>query len=310
MMGHEFDVLGIGTYCIDYLCFVSRYPQEDEKLEAREIEIQGGGNIASACVAASRLGGNVCYHGTIGEDGLTEQILNGLKSEGVDTTYVKTKEGRNPVAFVVVSAEKASRTILYLKKDIPAFCAEEVDPDLIKASRVLLVDFYHEEASLAASMIAQEADIPVVVDAEKDTPLALEIISNATDIIASEKFALRAVGMDSCINEWELLEQFAEKVNRPSVTITLGKRGSVCLAENGRRKIEQKAFCVDVVDTTGAGDVFHGVYALFLARGYRQEEIIELASACAAMKCRERGGRKGIPAHDELLGFLQEYERR
>jgi sugar/nucleoside kinase (ribokinase family) len=56
-MGHEFDVIGIGTYCIDYLCFVSRYPQEDEKLEACEIEIQGGGNIASACVAASRLGG-------------------------------------------------------------------------------------------------------------------------------------------------------------------------------------------------------------------------------------------------------------
>ena len=178
-MGHEYDVLGIGTYCIDHLCFVRRYPQEDEKLEAEEIEIQGGGNIASACVAASRLGGNVCYHGTVGEDGLTEQIMNGLKSEGVDMAHVKTKEGRNPLAFVVVSSEKASRTILYLKKDIPTFGAQEIDPALIRGSRVLLVDFYHEEASLAASMIAREAGIPVVVDAEKDSPLAGEILSNA-----------------------------------------------------------------------------------------------------------------------------------
>jgi sulfofructose kinase len=309
-MGHEFDVLGIGTYCIDYLCFVSRYPQEDEKLEAYEIEIQGGGNVASACVAASRLGGSVCYHGTVGEDGLTEHIMNGLQSEGVDIAHVKTKRGRNPLAFVVVSAEKASRTILYLKKDIPTFGAQEVDPALIRASRVLLVDFYHEEASLAASRIAHEAGIPVVVDAEKDSPLADEIFSNASDIVASERFALRAVGADSLEDKWDLLEQFADKIKRSSVTITLGNRGSVCLAENGRRKIEQKAFCVDVVDTTGAGDVFHGVYALFLARGYRLEKILELASACAAMKCREMGGRKGIPLQDELLGFLKEYDER
>lgn len=310
-MGYQYDVLGIGTYCIDYLCFVPRYPKEDEKVEAEEIEIQGGGNIASACVAASRLGGNVCYHGTVGKDDLTGQILSGLKSEGVDTTHVKTKKGRNPSAIVVVNACRGSRTILYLKKDnIPAFDAGEVDPDLIRASRVLLVDFYHDRAALAASIIAQEAGIPVVVDAEKDSPLAGEILSNATDIVASERFALHAVGADTCENKWELLERFAAKVKRPSVTITLGSRGAVCLAENGRRKIEQKAYPVDVVDTTGAGDVFHGTYALYLARGYRQEEILRLSSACAAMKCRKKGGRKGIPQHDELFRFLQEKDER
>ncbi|MBN2324621.1 MAG: hypothetical protein JXQ30_12870 [Spirochaetes bacterium] len=309
-MGREFDVLGIGTYCIDYLCFVSRYPKEDEKLEAEQIEIQGGGNIASACVAASRLGGSVCYHGTVGKDGLTEHIIKGLKNEGIDTAHVKIKKGRNPLAFVVVSKERASRTILYMKNEVPLFRAGDVDPALILASRVLLVDFYHEEASRAASVIAHEAGIPVVVDAEKDSPLAGEILSNATDIVASEKYALRAVGEDSCEDKWELLERLAEKLKRPSITITLGKRGSVCLAENGRKKIEQKAFRVNVVDTTGAGDVFHGVYALYLARGYRQEEILRLATACAAMKCREMGGRKGIPAQDELLRFIRENDER
>ena len=310
VVGKKFDLLGIGSYCIDYLCSVSAYPTEDEKLKADDIDVQGGGNIATACVAVGRLGGAVCYHGSVGKDDLTEQIVSGLKKEGVSTEYVGIREGRNPLAFVVVNTANQSRTIIYFKEDIPRFGADDVDPELVRASKVLLIDFYHEEASLAASRIAREAGVPVIVDAEKDSPLAGDILANATHVVASQRFALRVIGKDSAADKRELVERFAQTVKSPNITVTLGKRGAVSLLKNGRRIIEQDAFDVDVVDTTGAGDVFHGAYALFLAQGYPDETILRRASACAAMKCRETGGRKGIPSQDELNGFLKDYEKR
>jgi sulfofructose kinase len=304
----EFDVIGIGSYCIDCLCTVSRFPSEDEKLEANDIDVQGGGNVATACVAVARLGGSVCYHGTVGTDDLTEQIVLGLKGEGVDVEHVTVKRGKNPLSFIVVNASNASRTIIYRKKGIPRFGADEVDAELIQISRVLLVDFYHAEASLAAARIANEAGIPVVVDAEKDSPLAVEILGYATDVVATERFALQTLGKGSCADKRRLVGLFAEKIGRPTVTVTLGSRGAVCAVKKGRSIIEQEAFRVAVADTTGAGDVFHGAYALFLAKAYPVDTILRYASASAAMKCRESGGRKGIPGKDELISFLEEYD--
>ena len=309
-MKKKYDVLGIGSYCIDYLCSVSAYPAEDEKLKANDIDVQGGGNIATACVAVGRLGGTVCYHGSIGKDDLTEQIVSGLKKEGVDTEYVSIRDGRNPLSIVIVNTANQSRTIIYLKEDIPRFGPEDVDPELVRASKVLLIDFYHEEASLAASRIAREAGVPVVVDAEKDSPHAKDILANATHVVASQRFALREIGKDSAADKREMVKKFAEKVQSPNITVTMGKRGAVFFTRNGRRIMEQDAFDVDVVDTTGAGDVFHGAYALFLAQGYPDETILRRSSACAAMKCRATGGRKGIPTQDDLNRFLKDYEGR
>jgi sulfofructose kinase len=305
-----FDVLGVGAYCIDYLCTVSRFPAEDEKLEADDIDVQGGGNIATACVAVARLGGNACYHGTVGKDDITEQILGDLMNEGVNIENVNIEEGRNPLSLVVVNPVNGSRTIIYRKKGMPSFGADGVDPDLVRASKVLLVDFYHTEASLAASKIACEAGIPVVVDAEKESPLGEEILRYATDVVANELFALQAVGECFLADKRALVERFAKKIGCPRVIVTLGEKGAICSTSGGREIVEQEAFRVTVTDTTGAGDVFHGAYSLFLARGYPVDKILYLASACAAVKCREIGGRRGIPYRDELNRFLEEYEKR
>ena len=101
-----FDVLGIGSFAIDYLCVADGYPQEDEKMEVDVVERQGGGNIATACVAAGRLGGNVCYHGAVGSDDNTQLILEDLRRENVNTDHIEIKKGRNPAAFVIINRKK------------------------------------------------------------------------------------------------------------------------------------------------------------------------------------------------------------
>ena len=303
-MNKLFDVLGIGAYCIDYLCSVDRYPLEDEKLKVENIEVQGGGNAATACVAVARLGGRVCYHGAIGKDDITDKILDGLKSEGVETKYIKCKEGNNPISFVIINKETDSRTILYRKKSIPHFTANEINPEAVYSSQVVLVDFYHEEAALEASRIAKQKGIQVVVDAEKTSSLSGQIMANASHIVASKDFASQFIKGKENIENRSLLDLFSEKTGGAYVTITLGSDGALTHVRDEARVIFQKAFSIEVADTTGAGDVFHGAYSYFLSKGYTIDDILRLAAACAALKCKKVGGRNGIPTMQELNQFL------
>jgi sugar/nucleoside kinase (ribokinase family) len=301
-----FDVLGIGAFSVDYLSVVDHYPLEDEKVEVCGLDIQGGGNIATACVAIARLGGIACYHGIIGRDENTEIILNEFRREGVNVQHIRTKEGKNPIALVIISKQKSSRTILYSKKDVPDFGAVEVDSELVKKSRVLLIDLYHEHASLKASETAGKYGIPVVLDAERVTPLAAAILGKTTYAIVSRSFAFTYTESHVTADPQQVLQILAQRSVCPC--ITLGKDGALFFDRNKNEILFQKAFGIDVSDTTGAGDVFHGAFAFFLSKGYSHVDILHHASACAALKCREIGGRKGIPSMKELKYFVKEPE--
>ena len=300
-----FDVLGIGAYAVDYLCVTSGYPREDEKIEAETITVQGGGNAATACVAVARLGGRACYHGLIGEDENTRLILEELKRENVDISHINIRKGNNPLAFIIINRKGSTRTIVYSKQSIPSFKAKDVNIETIREAKVLLIDFYYEEAALRASETAKNAGIPVVLDAERVTPYSSDIMRNTTHVIASKNFALEYTGCSQNKDMSHVLDELSRKTVCPFVCITLGENGVVCFDRQMNKKYSQRAFKIDVTDTTGAGDVFHGAFSLFLSRGYSVPEILQYSSACSAMKCRELGGRKGIPAMKDLLRFLE-----
>ncbi len=302
-----FDVLGIGAYCIDYLCLVEGYPLEDEKREALQIEVQGGGNVATACVCVSRLGGKACYHGVIGKDENTDTILDELDKDGVDIQYIDIKEGKTPLSFIIINRENSSRTIVYSQRQIPPFNPSDLNCELVMSCKVLLIDFYHEEASLKASIVARESGIPVVVDAERVTSLSHDIMRKATHIIASLNFATEFTGDSLDTDIKTILGKLLKKTVSPFVCITLGKRGAIFFDREKDRVIFQEAYDVDVADTTGAGDVFHGAYSFFLSKGYSIDEILRYSSACSALKCTKIGGRRGIPTMDELKMFLDKY---
>ena len=299
-----FDVLGIGSFAIDYLCVTDNYPREDEKLEVDALEMQGGGNVATACVAAGRLGGNVCYHGAVGSDENTQLILEELRREKINTDHVEIKKGKNPVAFVIINRKNSTRTIVYSKKQVPSFDYEDVNTKIISECRVLLIDFYYEKASLKASKEAQKLGIPVVLDAERVTPLTDEILRNTSHVVASKNFALEFTASPQDRNPDKVLDDFSQKTICPFIFITLGPDGVIGFDRKNNKKYSQNAFEIDVFDTTGAGDVFHGAFSLFLSRKYSIDDILKYASACSAIKCRELGGRKGIPTMNEVQDFL------
>jgi sulfofructose kinase len=301
-----FDVCGIGAYCLDYLGVVDAFPAEDEKMELGSIELHGGGNVATALVAVARLGGSACFHGVMGNDESAGAIRRGLSQEGVDVSHLKITEGKNPFSFIIINRARSSRTILYTKSQVPQFREQDVDRTVVGQSKVLLLDFYHEEASRAASEIAHQLSIPVVVDAESIKPLSQQIMKNATHVVASKNFALQFTGRSGSSDMEKVMEELADRTLCPFVCITLGENGSIALERESGRIYRQKSNRVKVVDTTGAGDVFHGAFSYFLAQGYPMEEILRYSAGCAACACRQVGGRKGIPTMKELMDFIKE----
>jgi len=299
-----FDVVGVGCNAIDYLCLMPEFPDEDTKLEVDAIDRQGGGNIGTALVAVCRLGGSAAFCAAVGDDGYRGEVLEALRKEGVDTGPVVTREGDNPRAFIMINRRRSSRTIIYTRKNAPPFLPEDLDPAVIASARVLLVDFYYPEASACAAETARRHGVPVVVDAESVPPQAGRVLERATHLIASLPFARRYTGLQGSPAPEALLEALAEESGVPFVCITLGQRGAVAL-DRDRRVIIQKAFPVETVDTTGAGDVFHGAFSYALSRGWAERRALALSSAYAALKCGSLGGRKGIPGMRQVEEFLR-----
>ncbi len=300
----SYDVVGIGAYCIDFLAVMDGYPSEDQKHEVPDMFMEGGGNAATGCVTVARLGGRVAYHGAIAMDFLTEPVLDGFRREGVDTEWIEMKEGATPFSFIIINKSANTRTIMFRKKGVPPFKKDDVNEELIRSTEVLFIDFYHPEASLKASEIASKNGIPVVLDAESIPRLADEIIENVSHLISSRDFAIRYTGLSEDAEDEGLLEELIVKVKCDVVGITLGERGSVFYDKDSEEIIRQDAFKVDVLDTTGAGDVFHGAFSFFLAKGYSLADIVRYSSACASLSCRRIGGRAGVPSYDELISFL------
>lgn len=295
-------VAGLGQCSLDYIALLERFPVEDTKEEVLEFSIQGGGPVATALVSLARLGVNTGFQGLVCDDDAGRTIMKGLKKEGVDIASVKVRKGgRSQTAFILVNKKSGSRTILWAK---PAgeLRASEVDSAMIKSAGLLLVDGLMRKASLKAVRIAKKAGVPVMLDAGRVREGMLELAGLSDFVVASAEFA-RGLGLSPKAALKKL-----SSLGVKSATITLGRKGSVTWSEN--RIFSQDAFKVKALDTTGAGDVFHGGYAYGLLRGWDIEKTVKFASAFAALKCLKLGGRSGIPTLKQTLAFIRNRTER
>ena len=294
-----FDVVGLGYCAVDYLGIVPRYPELDEKIGMLEFSKQGGGITATAMATVGRLGGRASYIGKVGDDDLAKFILTELHKDGVDTGRVAVQAGASSqLSFVVVDRASGKRTIFWTSSDL-ILEPQEIRREDILAGKVLQVDAHHPAAAIQAATWANEADIPVVMDAGTLREGSKELVERTDALIASALFARQFTGEDYP----EVAARLMFGGRRKIAAVTLGDKGCVYVTAEGT--FHQPAFEVDVVDTTGAGDVFHGAFSFGLARGRPYGEIIEFASAVAAIKCTKLGGRAGIPTLDQALDFLR-----
>jgi ribokinase len=156
------------------------------------------------------------------------------------------------------------------------------------------------EASIEGAKQAKAMGLTVVMDAGTLREGYRELISMVDILIASERFGSALVGGDKTVDKaLEALSHWGPK----EVVITLGPKGSI--GWSGGEMVSQKAFSVDAVDTTGAGDVYHGAYIYGLLKGWNMAECMRFASAASALKCLEIGGRKGIPTVEKTLSFMK-----
>jgi ribokinase len=294
------SVIGIGQCSLDYLAFVDTYPPPDTKKEVSQWVEQGGGPVATALVTLSRLGIPCKFYGVIGDDGEGEKIKQSLITEGIDISNLKVRENaRSQVAFIVIEKDGGRRTIFWRRPSGRELSIEELNEGFLDDALFLHLDGLMAEVSIYAARVAKKHNIPVMVDAGRLRPGMLELAKEADFFVASEEFATD-MGWDGTP---EGFITKAKELCAPVVTVTLGHRGSITWYKD--EIIEIPAFKVDVVDTTGAGDVFHGGYIYGILQGWDIKKTLQFATAVAAMKCREPGGRKGIPTLDEAMEFLR-----
>src|SRR5262249_55127931 len=166
-MDSNFDILGLGCVAVDDLLYVPSFPSPDSKMQIVRRERQCGGLTATALVAAARLGSRCAYAGTLGQDDLSQYVVDSLHNEGIDVAYVQQRPGARPIySVVIVDADRQTRTILYDLEG--ALGAQEDWPpaDVIRAARILFIDHFGTEGMIRAAKIGHEAGIPVVADFE------------------------------------------------------------------------------------------------------------------------------------------------
>lgn len=294
-----FDVVGLGCSALDYLGIVSRYPCLDEKIEMLEFTRQGGGPVATALVTLSRLGASTSYIGKVGDDESGKFILEEFEKEGVDTSGVVIEKGVSSLfAFCVIEKNSGKRTIFWRRGSYSELDAKKLNKELILSARFLHLDSHEVNVSIQAAKWAKEKRIKIVLDAELNSPEMKKLMKLTDIIIASSGFA-------QCFTKEKDYSKAAEKLfslGPEVVVITLGEKGCLCRSREG--SFTKPAFKVKVVDTTGAGDVFHGAFIYGLLRGWNLEKTAEFSNAVSAIKCMKLGGRAGIPTLEKVEEFL------
>jgi ribokinase len=297
----KIEVIGLGQACMDYLGRITSYPEEDGKVELMDLHMQCGGPASTALVTLSRMGIQTSFLGSISDDPFGLEILKGLKEEKVDYTFLKVTPGHtSQFAFIAINKKGGRRTIFWHRGSVPHLHAPDVDLNPFENARILHTDGLMVEASMEAARQARKMGLTVVMDAGTLREGYQELASLVDILIASERFGLPLVGAaEPPEKALEVLSQWGPK----EVIITLGSKGSI--GWNGGEVISQKAFPIDAVDTTGAGDVYHGAYIYGLLQGWQMLECMRFASAAAAIKCKQIGARKGIPSLEVIKEFMR-----
>ncbi len=296
----DIQVIGLGQACLDYLGRLRVYPEEDGKCELIDLHIQCGGPASTALVTLSRLGIQTSFLGSISDDPIGIEIVKGLKEEKVDFAFLKITPGyTSQFAFIAIT-ESGNRTIFWHRGSVPHLRAGDVNLSPFSKARILHLDGLMIEAAQDAAHQAKSMGLKVVMDAGTMRDGSRKLASLVDVLIASERFAEPLLGeLAPPEKALEALCQLGPK----EVIITLGSKGSIGLS--GEKIIFQKAFPVDTIDTTGAGDVYHGAYIYGLLQGWNMQECMRFASATSAIKCREIGARKGIPHLKEIREFMR-----
>lgn len=282
------DVLCVGHASYDLIFSVSRHPGADEKIVADSLLSCGGGPAANAAVCIARLGLTSAFAGYLGRDLYGDQHFQELNDEGVNTQLIVRGDSPTPLSTILVKPD-GKRCLINYKGDTQALAADALNPAHLPA-KVVLFDGHEPFISLPLAEQARQANIPTVLDAGSVHDGTLALMNRVDYLVCSEKFAGQYAGGESAA-----LSRLAELA--PVVVITLGERGLIW--RRGNEQGALPAYPITAIDTTGAGDAFHGAFAAGLAAGLDWQPLLRYASAAGSLCCTQMGARLGLPSQQE-----------
>ncbi len=291
------NVLCVGHSAYDLTFLVEEYPIENRKYSMKPPTECGGGPAANAAYLIAKWGGSCRYAGVVGDDAYGLKIYKEMEATGVDCTWLlKDPEGGTPYSFILANRSNGSRTLFNTK---PGTKPLEIEWDDWKPD-VILLDGHEVEASL--QVLNRFKDAISVLDAGSFNERTKRLAQEVDYLVCSEDFCREVTGVDG--EDLSSVSDQLEALTNHHCVITLGHRGSIYQSNNQR--IYQPTIAVHAMDTTGAGDIFHGAFAYALAMDMEMEKTIQIASIAAALSVQKPGARVAIPTLEEVENRYRE----
>jgi sulfofructose kinase len=288
------DLVGVGLNATDTLITVPHHPERGSKLESPSVTVLPGGQVASAVVACQHWGLRTRYVGKLGDDPAAALHQQEFARAGVNTEIVTAHGCASHQSFILVDA-RGERTVIRRHDETLVLHPAELKRDWISSARSLLVDGCDTAAAITAAEWAREGQIPVIADFDEAYPRIEELMKNVDYLIVSRDFPQMVCSESDLKNSLPLLQR---RFSCRLTAATLGSDG--VLAWDGQQFHHACAYKVAVVDTTGAGDIFHAGFIYALLQGWPLQRQLDFACAAAALNCTANGARGGIHTVDEI----------
>jgi sulfofructose kinase len=294
----QVDLVGVGLNATDTVIPLSTYPARGSKTEYSTVSTLPGGQVATTVVACQQWGLRTRYVGKLGDDLAATLHREAFSHAGVETRIISVPGGASAQSLILVDAQ-GERTVLCRRDERLSINPADLQREWITNARALHVDGYDTEAAILASTWAREANIPVIADLDELYPNVEALLDNVDYLIVSRDFPSRLISEPD-------LEQALRKMHRRYncrlAAATLGQEG--VLAFDGKQLLHTPAYCVPVLDTTGAGDIFHAGFIYGLLQDWPLERQLEFACAAAALNCTAVGARGGIQSLEEIADLI------
>lgn len=290
MANSRLDVVGVGLNATDTVIRVHEFPALGGKERLLSSSMQAGGQVATALVTCRRLGLRARYIGKFGDDYAGRFQRASLRREGIDIRHTRVARGApNQLAYIIVDEKTGERTVFWDRDPRLAVAPADFSAEAVCSARALHLDGCDVEACCQAARWAKAAGIPVVADLDTVYKKVEKLFPLIDYLIASANF-LPALTGDR--DPFRVLEYMAREFRIPSPGMTLGRDGALVLSKG--RFHYSPGFVVETVDTTGAGDVFHGAFVYGLLAGWEMGRTLDFSNAMAGLNCTALGARGGI----------------
>lgn len=296
-------ILCIGHAAYDITIPLDAYPIENTKNRVSELVECGGGPASNGAYLLGKWGMDTTFAGIVGNDLYGKKIKEEFESVHVNTKYLEmSDEVKTTSSTIIANKSIGSRTILTYRPNTMKLTHFELDftPD------VMLFD--GQEPEMSKELLLKYPDMISVIDAGRPTEEIIELAKLSSYVVCSKEFAESVSEMSIDYDKMETLVALYKKMEQifpGNIVVTLESKG--CLYKNKGQILLMPALNVKAVDSTGAGDIFHGAFTYAIANQFDYEDVIRISNAAGALSVMKVGGRYSVPTKDEMKELFHEF---